>query len=903
MVPQTPIQPHGAPIRDARLLPVQPPAQIIGRNHELAVLNTTLKSGGSVLVHGPSGMGKTALAALLATAQLARGSNGVLWLNIPDDDITQLVARVGRAYGLDTYTGRTWQKHAPVLADLLSRSRPLVVLDNLLQPEAARDFVARCAVSTSVLILSDKSYEGPWTTLALPPLSPADAQKVYRLYSGLTGEEHTVDIEAICGILDGTPMILELAGRLAAVDNLMPDELLNLLPASIGREGQKAVMGIVFKRLQPTIQGLLLVLAASFSGAASARLLADLSSVPGNQVMPLMRQLVARGLARESTYYGDYRYTLHDMARNYAVSWLRHYQRLPALEHRALQAVLNYAERHAANTPQDHDRLAAELENIVGAGAYATEREEFGVLERLIAALTASAGEARQFLPEIDQLRQLLNLLSKETQPAPKILTEAPRTQAVKEMPRLEDTQPNAGTGGMAPVIVNDMGEAGDTIEAGKTVETTPPAEEPAEAPTLAAPPPPLDESQVVSELEATVPNHITQPHTPAHLEQTVPAAPALTIRAPIAEVSPDAMLDAPPDSPPAAPPELTEQVTALSLPALQDALDTALKDSDGDPARVAPLHQSMGSYYVEQGNYTEAAHHYEQALAAYERNDNRDGIVAALEALADLSASQGDTEKQLRYTQRGVELAQQTGDRMRLGRLLGLLGDALLKRGDQTAALDTYKGSIETLRGSEDWPAVGTALSKLGGALLTTDKPQEAILIFEQASIIFQKHDLPADQAQTQAQIGQAYWQQRRWSRAQEYFDKALFVAREHFDRPNEALYLSRLAQLRNLQNDREGAIQHYRQALHLAYALGREGLQVETGLALASLLMEETRSVTQAVQLLHELSTLRPDDAQIRRLLSRVDKRVERFQAAGVELPPPDSSNRDYAARAYVD
>ena len=60
--------PHGAPIHEAKLLPVQPPAQVIGRNRELAAMHVTLKVGSSVFLSGESGIGKTALAAVLATA-------------------------------------------------------------------------------------------------------------------------------------------------------------------------------------------------------------------------------------------------------------------------------------------------------------------------------------------------------------------------------------------------------------------------------------------------------------------------------------------------------------------------------------------------------------------------------------------------------------------------------------------------------------------------------------------------------------------------------------------------------------------------------------------------------------------------------------------------------------------
>src|SRR5258708_6244813 len=89
--------PHGAPIRDPKLLPVQPPQQIIGRRSELASMINTLKIGASVLLAGPAGVGKTALAAVMARAYVSSNPGGVLWFNVLEDDFDLLVARTGRA--------------------------------------------------------------------------------------------------------------------------------------------------------------------------------------------------------------------------------------------------------------------------------------------------------------------------------------------------------------------------------------------------------------------------------------------------------------------------------------------------------------------------------------------------------------------------------------------------------------------------------------------------------------------------------------------------------------------------------------------------------------------------------------------------------------------------------------
>src|SRR5437763_6497848 len=132
--------PHGAPIRNAKLLPVQPPGQIIGRNRELGSVHVTLKVGSAVFLSGQSGIGKTALAAILATAYIASNPGGVLWFNVMEDDIELLIARVGRAYGVNSLTvpGDSSSNNAEVVHALLQKNRPLIVLDGMSDFDAAR---------------------------------------------------------------------------------------------------------------------------------------------------------------------------------------------------------------------------------------------------------------------------------------------------------------------------------------------------------------------------------------------------------------------------------------------------------------------------------------------------------------------------------------------------------------------------------------------------------------------------------------------------------------------------------------------------------------------------------------------------------------------------------------------
>jgi tetratricopeptide (TPR) repeat protein len=743
--------PHREPIRDARLLPIHAPAQIIGRNHELAALNAHLKQGGCALLTGADGLGKTALAAVLATAYSRTQPGGVLWLDVVEDDAAYLMARLGRAYGIDTYPmgalGR--EQAADRLRAVLTAEKPLIVLDGRLYLAAVAEVLATCAPNVPTLLTNAKRGNGTWQTFVLERLSPNDSQAVIRLYAGINDPNaYRADLEALCQRLDGAPLTLELLGRLAAVDRLTPAELRKELEYTTSRESQQAVLTLTFKRLSAPLQGLLLVLATTFTGSATVTFLSAASHVPPQQVVSLMRALVARGLVREATAYGQPIFSVHEIVQRYALNYLRNNKRLEPLEQRALSAALSYATAVSERT-----YLAVELDNLLGAAAYATAQGDSRAVATLRQALAPLA--AYGFRPELDMLDQLAARLHSTTD----ALGE---TQAAERVSA--DTQPDGAT-------------------------TQPNLEEPI-ADTAATP--------VVQPIQTS------------------------------AQVSATSAQSAPPTLPEAPPTDPALPVAAHAEPILID-------EDDSEQSDTLPLTPSQ------------------RAAPATAESVRGRALLAEAETLADPDAK-----------------------RERLSR------------------------ATELLRADEDWLGTAQALEQLGTLCLAQNKPGEAILMFEQAAVIFHRYDQLAAERSVLAQIGRAYAAQNQPQRAAEYYTRALFLAHEGHDQDAEIEALIRLAETHYLLRDYAAAERNYRKALHLAYQRADAALQAHLTLALGALLLDDIRTLSQAAQLLEEAAALAPERAEPKRLLKRATERIRRWQRANLPLAPA-RDNREFAADAY--
>jgi tetratricopeptide (TPR) repeat protein len=740
--------PHREPIRDARLLPIHAPAQIVGRNRELAALNAHLKQGGCALLTGADGLGKTALAAVLATAYSRAQRGGVLWLDVVEDDASYLMARLGRAYGVDTYptSAQGREQAADRLRAVLTAEKPLIVLDGRLYLAAVAEVLATCAPNVPTLLTNAKRSNGSWQTFALEPLSQNDSQAVIRHYAGISDPNaHQADLEALCQRLDGAPLTLELLGRLVAVDRLTLAELRKELEHTTSRESQQAVLALTFKRLSAPLQGLLLVLATTFTGSATVTFLSAASRVPPQQVVSLMRALVARGLAREATAYGQPIFSVHEIVQRYALTYLRNNKRLESLEQRALSAALSYATAVSERT-----YLAVELDNLLGAAAYATAQGDSRALATLRQALAPLA--AYGFRPELDMLDQLAARLHGTAD----ALSE---TQAAEHV--IADTQPEGAT---------------------------------------------------------------TQPNLEAPIADTA-ATPIVQPLRPSAQVAASS-----------APPTLPEMPsTDPELPVAAQAEPILIDEDDSEQSDTLPLTP------------------IQRAAPATAESARGRALLAEAETLADLDAK-----------------------REQLSR------------------------AVELLRADEDWLGTAQALEQLGALYLAQHKPSEAILMFEQAAVIFHRYDQLTAERNVLAQIGRAYAAQNQPQRAAEYYTRALFLAHEGHDQDAEIEALIRLAETHYLLRDYETAERNYRKALHLAYQRADTALQARLTLALGALLLDDIRTLSQAAQLLEEAVSLVPERAEPKRLLKRAAERIRRWQRADLPLAPA-RDNREFAADAY--
>ncbi|GHJ43080.1 SARP family transcriptional regulator [Catellatospora sp. TT07R-123] len=343
--------PPAAPEQSAWPLPAQLPPPVpgfAGRAGELARLGEALPDDGAaapvpaVIVSGPAGIGKTALAVSWAHRVKDRFPDGSLYVNLrgfdPDDGAVLDAAAVVRAFldALGVPAARvphSTDAQLGLYRSLLAGRRMLVLLDNARDVAQVRPLLPG-APGSLVLVTSRNRLTGLVATDGARPvdLHPMTDEQAQELLHGRLGARRVTAepaaVEAIAARCGGLPLALSIAAALAAT---RPQQSLAALadqladPAGVldtlRGDGDpatdlRAVFSWSYRGLSAPAAELFTLLGLHPGPDLGIGAAASLLGLPLRSTHPVIAELVGANLLTPS---GPDRFVLHDLLRAYAV--------------------------------------------------------------------------------------------------------------------------------------------------------------------------------------------------------------------------------------------------------------------------------------------------------------------------------------------------------------------------------------------------------------------------------------------------------------------------------------------------------------------------------------------------------------------------------------------------------
>ena len=170
---------YEVPATNVNQLPVMHPGRPVGRDDLLKEIINHLQSRRAVQLVGEAGIGKTALAAALSAAFVQQ--SGVIWLANGTHPFPELLVRVGRALGLeDVIQSEQPAGRVGIVATAITNKKPFIVLDNVEDALAPKQFIDKCAENMPLLLLTETELTGPWETVHVDQLADLDAVVLFK---------------------------------------------------------------------------------------------------------------------------------------------------------------------------------------------------------------------------------------------------------------------------------------------------------------------------------------------------------------------------------------------------------------------------------------------------------------------------------------------------------------------------------------------------------------------------------------------------------------------------------------------------------------------------------------------------------------------------------------------------
>lgn len=721
--------PHEAPAHQSQQLPVTPPPKLIGRDITLGRIYTQLKDNKPVLVHGPAGIGKTALGATLASAYAER-PGGVLYLPCDGDTLSELIVRTGRALRVpEAVRTENPLTAAPAVAAALSQNQPLLVLDGLLNPEATSEFVTRCAAGIPVLLLNDDEFPGDWLPLRLGRLEPDQAVTLFKQAAGIDSLDLDAEIGTLAAALNFTPFALMIAaGTVRHTPDLSPRKFLESLPntGASGVNAQLMALTGAFRALNSALQGLMMVMGAGFSGGVTAEMLSLIGGATPDAIRGAMTQLVNRHLVEQTQRYGQSYYRMHAITHTFMQTWLKAANRLDGLQTKVRDSVLQYAHQHSLQGSRGQNALAAEMELFLATASWAAEDGDRDTAAQLAAALMQAGTFVRErgYVYELLLLRRL-STSSTSAFPAYSGPAPAAAREDVDELDEIEQADEAADELEDADGLdeaADDLLDALDDVEEDEDeAEAEPAAPIPFDGPARANGPERREQADALlaearQREQAGDPDEALQDYAEALslLEAMQDTPTVLNTLEAMARV--------------AARSENAQAAVTYSTRGIKLAEDSA---DDHNKARLLGF---LGDARQQLGESGEAITAYEQALTQVRHKADRRAEGVLLFKLGYAQLDEGDPDQALETWQGALALFRAEGRRDYEGRALGGIGTAYSEQNRWPEAIDHFTQALRIARETGDDAEALLELSNLAYALVQNNQLGAAVTRYRQA-------------------------------------------------------------------------------------------------------------------------------------------------------------------------
>jgi tetratricopeptide (TPR) repeat protein len=762
----------------------QPPVDFTGRTEEINDLLSKIASGGVTIsgVRGAGGIGKTALAFVLAHRLAAKYSHGQVFLNLRGVDekkqkpvtVAEALSHVIRSFlGLDIPLPAEESQLQGHYQSVLTGKRVLLLMDNAANADQVRPLIP--PPGCALIVTSRWHFHLPGLEpLDLTVMKPEDAHKLILKIAPRIGDLAPV-LAKRCGYL---PFALCLAGAaLAERPNVTPEDYLCRLADLQKRlELIQSSLKLSYDLLDEKTQGLwrmLAVFPGSFDSAA-AEAVWELNTDPAADALG---ELVKASMVEWDDTAK--RYHLHDLARDFAASCLS------KDEHQSAQR--RHAQRYKT-VLRDADVLFLRGGESLVQGLHRFDREWVNIREGQAWAATHIAEDEVAARLGNDYPDAGVDCLSLRLHSREWIEWLMSGLSAARRLKDRKAEGNHLGNLGCAYAALGDVRRAVEYYEKALAISRQVGSRR--------------DEGSALGDLGLAHSALGNIRRAIEYYEQHLKIAREIGDRR--GEGNSLGNLGM-------AYAALGDVRRAIEYYEMALAIDREIGNWRGEGICLSTL----GLAYADLGDVRRAIEYYEKALAIDREIGDRREEGANLGNLGSAYLRLGDVRRAIEYHGNALAISRQVGSRRDEGTALGNLGLAYADLGDVRRAIEYYEKALAILQEIGDRRSEGALLGNLGLAYAALGDVRRAIEYYEKALAIHREIGDRRSEGAHLGNLGLAYVALGDVRRAIEYYEQCLAIHREIRDRRGEGHALFNMSLSLDTVGRRDEAIANVKAAL----------------------------------------------------------------------------------------
>ena len=247
-----------------------------------------------------------------------------------------------------------------------------------------------------------------------------------------------------------------------------------------------------------------------------------------------------------------------------------------------------------------------------------------------------------------------------------------------------------------------------------------------------------------------------------------------------------------------------------------------AIQREIGDKAGEGTTLNNLSQISKARGEYEAALAYLTQSLAIQREIGDKAGEGTTLNNLSQIFKARGEYEAALAYLTQSLAIQREIGDKAGEGTTLNNLSALSHARGEYEAALAYLTQSLAIQREIGDKAGEGTTLNNLSALSHARGEYEAALAYLTQALAIQREIGDKAGEGATLNNLSQIYDARGEYEAALAYLTQALAIQREIGDKAGEGTTLNNLSQIFKARGEYEAALAYLTQALAIQREIG---------------------------------------------------------------------------------